>query len=133
MKYIGPDYEDNIILPGLQVAADPRNWTDAQIEEATLYNRQIFAYFGDGEAATIAVSSPPSSSPPSSSFVDKHHTYRQMTPSQLWRIVHNLNKFPSVMIVDSAKSSIIGEVQYLDSNSLIVSFSAAFSGEAYLN
>jgi hypothetical protein len=59
--------------------------------------------------------------------------HSQNEPSQTWEINHGLGKFPSVSIVDSGKSAVIGEVQYLDENRLIVSFSAAFSGEAFLN
>jgi hypothetical protein len=64
---------------------------------------------------------------------DKHFRYSQNEPSQIWQIHHGLGKYPSVSIVDSAKSAVIGEVQYLDENRLVVSFSAAFSGEAFLN
>lgn len=64
---------------------------------------------------------------------DKYFRHSQNEPSQTWEINHGLGKFPSVSIVDSGKSAVIGEVQYLDENRLIVSFSAAFSGEAFLN
>lgn len=57
----------------------------------------------------------------------------QATASASWVIVHNLGKYPSVSIVDSAGSEVIGEVIYNSKNQLTVSFSAAFSGKAYLN
>ena len=45
----------------------------------------------------------------------------------------NLGKFPSVSVVDSANDEVIGEVTYIDTNSLTIKFTAAFSGKAYLN
>lgn len=59
--------------------------------------------------------------------------YEQAQPSATWNIVHDLNKYPSVTIVDSANSEVFGEVLYVSSNIITVSFSAAFSGRAYLN
>ena len=40
---------------------------------------------------------------------------------------------PSVSIVDSANTEVIGEVEHIDTNNLTIKFSAAFSGKAYLN
>lgn len=47
--------------------------------------------------------------------------------------MHDINKFPSVTIVDSANNVVFGDVEYIDSNSLKVKFTAAFAGQAYLN
>ena len=57
----------------------------------------------------------------------------QGTPSNTWILNHNLGKFPSVTIVDSAGSVVIGEVVYLSENTCIVKMSSSFSGTAYLN
>lgn len=59
--------------------------------------------------------------------------FKQKTPSDLWTIQHNLNKYPSVTIVDSAGTEVIGEVKYTDVNNLTARFSGGFSGTAYLN
>lgn len=64
---------------------------------------------------------------------DLNFTYDQPTPSVLWDITHNLGKFPSVSVVDSAGSIVHGEVQHVNPNHLILHFSAGFSGKAYLN
>lgn len=61
------------------------------------------------------------------------YTHNQSTASSLWIVSHNLGKFPSVAVVDSAGSVVIGEISYLDGNSISISFSGAFSGKAYLN
>ena len=64
---------------------------------------------------------------------DKTFVYEQSSASMVWNIQHNLNKFPSVSIVDSAGSSVIGEINYESIDSLVLSFTAPFSGYAYLN
>lgn len=61
------------------------------------------------------------------------HIYNQTVSSSTWNITHNLNKFPSVSIVDSSNAEVIGEVEHINSNSLTVKFSAPFSGKAFLN
>lgn len=53
--------------------------------------------------------------------------------SDIWTIVHNLNKYPSVTIVDSANDEVEGNVRHISRNQLTVTFSAAFSGRAFLN
>ena len=50
-----------------------------------------------------------------------------------WVINHNLDKKPTVTIVDSAESVVACEVQYIDSNNLEIRFNAPFKGTAYLN
>lgn len=62
-----------------------------------------------------------------------HYVHNQETALIQWTITHNLGKFPSVSVVDSANDEVIGEVTYIDTNSLIIKFTAAFSGKAYLN
>ena len=64
---------------------------------------------------------------------DKTFVYEQSSASTTWNIQHNLNKFPSVSIIDSAGSSVIGEINYESIDSLVLSFTAPFSGYAYLN
>lgn len=61
------------------------------------------------------------------------YTHNQTTTATSWTINHNMNKKPSVTVVDSANTYVIGEVEYLDANSLTVSFKNAFKGKAHLN
>ncbi len=60
--------------------------------------------------------------------------YDQVTPSAVWSITHNLGRPPSVTVTDSGGSVVEGDVDYgLDPfNSLTITFSGAFSGQAYL-
>lgn len=50
-----------------------------------------------------------------------------------WTINHNLNKRPSVTVVDSAGSVVECEVNYVDDNTCTIKTKAAFKGAAYLN
>jgi len=61
------------------------------------------------------------------------YTHNQNSASATWNVTHNLNCFPSVMVVDSAGSVVYGNIEYLDANSLRLTFVASFGGKAYLN
>lgn len=61
------------------------------------------------------------------------YIHEQVEASSRWVINHNLRKYPSVTIVDSADTVVNGEVTYQSINTVIVEFSAPFSGKAYLN
>ena len=64
---------------------------------------------------------------------DKTFVHDQAVPSAIWTITHNLGKFPSVSVVDTQKQIYWGNVEYINSNQLKVTFSAAFAGQAFLN
>lgn len=61
------------------------------------------------------------------------YTHAQGVASAVWWITHGLNKSPSVTIQDSAGDTVDGDVTYTDPNNLVITFSAAFGGTAYLN
>lgn len=67
------------------------------------------------------------------SDVDKNFVFTQGSAASTWTVNHNLEKFPSVMVVDSGNNVVIGDITYTNTNSLTVSFSSAFSGKAYIN
>lgn len=50
-----------------------------------------------------------------------------------WRIVHNLNDYPSVTVVDSAGSVLECSVKYDGPNVCIVEMNLPCTGKAYLN
>ncbi len=64
---------------------------------------------------------------------DANFIFTQAIASATWNITHNLNKFCSVTVVDTANEIVVGSVVYVNSNSLTITFSAPFSGKAYLN
>lgn len=57
----------------------------------------------------------------------------QGVPAAVWSIKHDLGKYPSVFCIDSAGDQVEGRVEYPDRNNVVVTYSAATSGEAYLN
>lgn len=59
--------------------------------------------------------------------------HTQASASTTWAVTHNLKFYPNVSIVDSALSHVMGEVTYINENSLTVSFTSAFSGKAFLS
>jgi hypothetical protein len=60
------------------------------------------------------------------------HVHTQGTASTTWTVNHTLGGYPSVMIVDSAKTVVYGEINYVSTSQVVVNFSVAFSGFAYL-
>lgn len=65
--------------------------------------------------------------------VPPEHMHNQIIGAAIWNINHNLNKFPTVTVTDSGNNVIVGDIQYVDSNNVIVSFTGSFSGKAYLS
>jgi hypothetical protein len=63
----------------------------------------------------------------------QYYVFNQNSPSTTWTITHNLGRRPSVTVVDSAGTVVVGEVTYTSDNVLTIQFSAGFSGQAYLN
>ena len=64
---------------------------------------------------------------------DKTFIFNQAVASTEWKISHGLNKYPSVMIVDSGNNVVVGDIEYIDKNNVKCIFSSAFSGSAYVN
>lgn len=64
-------------------------------------------------------------------IVAYHHT--QGTSLATWTIVHNLGWYPNVTVQDSGGSIVEGEISYTSTMSLTVTFTGAFSGNAYLS
>ena len=64
---------------------------------------------------------------------DKNFVFTQGTASTVWNIQHDLNKYPSVSVVNNNNVLMYGETTYVDTNNLTINFSAGFSGKAYLN
>lgn len=61
------------------------------------------------------------------------YVHEQLPPETTWNIQHHLEKFPSVTIVDSGGNVVIGDIRYVSENEVQLTFSAAFSGKAYLS
>lgn len=60
------------------------------------------------------------------------HVHTQGTAATTWTINHTLGGYPSVSVVDSGKTVVFGEVNYVSISQVVVNFTAAFAGFAYL-
>lgn len=61
------------------------------------------------------------------------YTHTQYSSSDTWSITHNLGYKPNVTVADSAGTIIEGEISYPTSSTIVLSFSSAFAGTAYLS
>lgn len=61
------------------------------------------------------------------------YTHVQSTPATVWTINHNLGRYPSVTILDSANSEIVGDYTFVSLDRLQVQFAVPFAGTAYLS
>jgi len=59
--------------------------------------------------------------------------FNQGVPASTWSVQHNLGKFPSITVIDTANTVVTGEYTYVDTNNVTLKFSAGFAGKAYLN
>jgi len=64
---------------------------------------------------------------------DSHFEFTQGVPATTWDITHNLDKFPSITVVDTANTTVMGSYEYVTRNRVILSFSSQFAGKAFLN
>lgn len=59
--------------------------------------------------------------------------FTQAAPSSIWNITHNLGFKPNVLVIDTSNNECHGIINQISINSLTITFSAAFSGIAYLS
>lgn len=64
---------------------------------------------------------------------DKHLVINHQVAEKVWNITHNLGKMPSVTVITSDGVCVVGEVRYIDENSLTLTFGCEFSGKVILN
>lgn len=61
------------------------------------------------------------------------YTHVQSVANTSWTVTHALPFEPSVTVVDSAGTEVEGGVQHTSRTTIILTFSGAFSGKAYLS
>jgi hypothetical protein len=83
--------------------------------------------------AHISVSAPgPQGAPGQFAPSDIFYVHTQAVPSAIWTINHNLNGQPAVTVLDSAGTQCEGTISYPSSIQMVITFSAAFTGTAYV-
>ena len=65
--------------------------------------------------------------------VGGNYTFEQQTNATVWNITHNLGYRPAVTVQDYGKITLEGDLSHTDANSLVLTFSQAVSGYAYLS
>lgn len=69
---------------------------------------------------------------------DKNYVHNQISAASTWVVTHNLNKFPSVTVVDSAGTHVSGNITHDSINQTTITFISSgvpspFSGKAFFN
>ena len=64
---------------------------------------------------------------------DKNYVFTQPTNANPWVVTHNLNKYPSVSVVNNANITVYGEVEYDSLNQVTITFADPTNGQAFFN
>lgn len=102
------------------------------IQNATTTNKGIVRLATENEAKEGTISTNVVITPYTLKKVTTY-IHEQGIASNTWIINHNLNKKPSITIVDSADNVVEGAEKYIDNNTIEIYFNGAFKGKAYLN
>lgn len=111
------------------IASDYGNVGDIYIDTATgdFYGPKTEAGWPDTPFFTAL-----SSATIDAAVLNDRKIHTQSSASSTWNVTHELGGRPSVTIVDSAGTVVVGDVVYNSNTSITVTFSAPFSGFAYL-
>ena len=64
---------------------------------------------------------------------DRNYVHTQIEESDIWIIQHNLNKFPTVILVDEDGYTIGGSLKFINSDTVHATFSQPVRGQAFVN
>ena len=60
------------------------------------------------------------------------YVHTQAVSSAVWTINHNLNGEPTAVVLDSAGTQCEGTFSYPSKNQMVITFTSAFAGTAYV-
>lgn len=85
-------------------------------------------------ANPIITLSAPGPQGPAGTFnsADIFYSHVQATASAVWTINHNLNGEPTAVVLDSAGTQCEGTFSYPTKNRMVITFTSAFTGTAYV-
>lgn len=69
---------------------------------------------------------------PQGNAADVFYVHTQSTASATWTINHNLGGEPTAVVLDSAGTQCEGTFSYPSKNQMVITFTAAFTGTAYV-
>ena len=61
------------------------------------------------------------------------YVHIQGVATDTWIIEHNLNRYPSITVVDNYEQIVEGDIVYDSANQITITFNGGFSGKAYIN
>lgn len=64
---------------------------------------------------------------------DANYTHKQTTAATVWNIPHNLNKYPSVNLIDIDGNVVLVDVKHIDLNNIVLTLATPMVGVATLN
>lgn len=70
---------------------------------------------------------------PSGSAGGSSYIHNQVAVSDVWVVMHNLGRYPSVTVVDSGESVIFPDIHYDSNNQVTIVFGSPTSGKVYLS
>lgn len=80
---------------------------------------------------SVIVQSPGPQGPPSDPATI-FYTHTQSVSSDVWTINHNLGGNPTAVVLDSAGTQCEGTFSYPSNDTMIITFTSAFTGVAYI-
>lgn len=75
----------------------------------------------------------PQGEPGAPGTAPQSYVHVQGVAASTWTVNHNLGFYPNVTVVDSTNRVVIGQTEYPDINTVVLSFSGGFAGKAYLS
>ena len=107
--------------------------TEQNIVEALSEHNIVEIYTTFGATGPRGLEGPIGPTGPAGTPESVSYVHNQAVSSNNWPIAHNLGWYPNITVVDSAGSIVEGHIDYDDENNITLTFSAAFSGKAYLS
>jgi len=88
---------------------------------------------GDNIIVTPVINQITVASPgPQGNAAQVFYVHTQSSPSAVWTINHDLGAQPTAVVLDSAGTQCEGTFSYPSANQMVITFTAAFSGTAYV-
>lgn len=88
---------------------------------------------GPGQGGAQGPTGPTGPTGPIGPNIPIAYAHSQGISASVWPVNHDLGFYPNVTVVDSAGFVVEGHLEYVDTNNLTLTFSAQFSGTAYLS
>lgn len=128
----GKDGTSVVIVDSVPTAADLPVLTPGDAGDGYITEDDGHLHVWDGDSWTDVgnIQGPPGPIGPPGPNGD--YRFVQATPSATWTIAHGLSFQPNVTVVDSAGAQVEGDIAYVGST-VVVTFSVAFAGTAYLS